>query len=113
MTRQPDFCVLAALRGIFLIYFTVPFLLTSCNKAPEQELAQHIDSLFTQQFKENEPGGAVLIMKGEKTIFSKGYGLADLNTKENITTRTLFNTGSISKTFVANAILQLADEGFR
>jgi CubicO group peptidase (beta-lactamase class C family) len=111
MVKRPDFCVLATLRGLFLIHLAVPFLFTSCVIAPEKKLAQRIDSLFTQEFKEDEPGGAVLIMKGEKTIFSKGYGLADLNTKENITTQTLFNTGSISKTFVANAILQLADEG--
>lgn len=111
MVRQPDFYILPTLRGIFLISFTVPFFLTSCIKAPERKLARHIDSLFTQEFKENEPGGAVLIIKGEKVVFSKGYGLADLNTKEKITTQTLFNTGSISKTFVANAVLQLADEG--
>ncbi|MCA4897499.1 MAG: serine hydrolase domain-containing protein [Bacteroidota bacterium] len=111
MVRQPDFYILATLRGIFLISFTVPFFLTSCIKAPERKLARHIDSLFTQEFKKNEPGGAVLIIKGEKVVFSKGYGLADLNTKEKITAQTLFNTGSISKTFVANAVLQLADEG--
>jgi CubicO group peptidase (beta-lactamase class C family) len=50
-------------------------------------------------------------MNGEKVIFSKGYGLADLTTKEKITTKTLFNTGSISKTFVSNVILDLAGEG--
>ena len=50
-------------------------------------------------------------MKDEKIIFSKGYGLADLQTNETITSQTLFNTGSISKTFVSHVILDLAHEG--
>lgn len=89
----------------------ISVLLISCQQNRERILAKEIDLLFHQEFTENEPGGAVLIMKGEKIIFSKGYGFADLTTKEKITTQTLFNTGSISKTFVSNAILQLADEG--
>ena len=37
-------------------------------------------------------------------------GIADLKTKDPISTKTLFNVGSISKTFVAFGILQLAKE---
>ena len=52
-----------------------------------------------------------MVLKGPDVVFSAGYGLADLDTKEQITPTTLFNTGSISKTFVANGILILAEEG--
>jgi CubicO group peptidase (beta-lactamase class C family) len=44
-------------------------------------------------------------------IWQKGFGIADIKTKEPITTKTLFNVGSISKTFVAYGILKLAKEG--
>jgi CubicO group peptidase (beta-lactamase class C family) len=98
-------------KNVKILFFLIVTILSSCNLKPEKKLTNEIDSLFNQEFKENEPAGAVLIMKGEKIIFSKGYGLADLSTKEKINTQTLFNTGSISKTFVSNAILQLADEG--
>lgn len=70
-----------------------------------------IDSALQQQFEPDAPGGAVLIMKGDSIVFSKGYGLADLKTKAPVTTKTLFNLGSISKTFVANAILILQEQG--
>jgi len=70
-----------------------------------------IDSIFSKDFKTDTPGGAVLIMKGEEIVFSKSYGLADINTKEKITPQTLFNTGSISKTFVSHVIMDLAKEG--
>jgi CubicO group peptidase (beta-lactamase class C family) len=89
----------------------VALMLLGCQVNTKEKINTEIDSLFSEEFKETEPGSAILIMKGEKIIFSKGYGLADLNTKEKITTQTLFNTGSISKTFVSNAILQLVDEG--
>ncbi|QLZ69692.1 serine hydrolase [Legionella sp. PC1000] len=39
-----------------------------------------------------------------------GFGLADMKTKQPINTKTLFNVGSISKTFVAYGILKLAKE---
>ncbi len=73
--------------------------------------ANQIDQLFAQEFKDNEPGGAVLVMQGGRVILKKGYGISDLNTKEKITPTTLFNVGSISKTFVSNTILLLAGDG--
>jgi CubicO group peptidase (beta-lactamase class C family) len=69
------------------------------------------DKLFSSQIKEDGPGASVLITKGDSVIFSKSYGLADLTTKEPITSKTLFNLGSISKTFVMNGILILRNEG--
>lgn len=84
-------------------------LLTQCSQEPEWK--NEVDTIFSEAFKDDTPGGAVLIMKGDKILFEKGYGLADLNTKEKITPQTLFNTGSISKTFVSNVILDLAREG--
>ena len=84
-------------------------LLFGCEQKPTFE--NQVDKIFSSAFGPDAPGGAVLIMKDEKIIFSKGYGLADLKSKEKITPQTLFNTGSISKTFVSNVILDLAREG--
>lgn len=96
-----------------MIRLLVLLVLVSAVSGCRQEsgFEKEIDTLFTRAFDPAGPGGAVLIMKGEKVIFSKGYGLADLQTKEKITPRTLFNTGSISKTFVSHTILELANEG--
>ncbi len=70
-----------------------------------------LDSLLTAEFHAGEPGGAVLVMKGDSIVFMKCIGLADLVTREEITPATLFNLGSISKTFVANGILILEERG--
>ncbi len=70
-----------------------------------------LDSLLTAQFRADEPGGSVLVMKGDSTVYSRSVGLADIVTREEITPNTLFNLGSISKTFVSNGILILEEEG--
>ena len=78
---------------------------------PQQSCLKSLDSLFMATFKSGEPGGSVLIAKDGKIFYRKGFGLEDLKTKKRITSESLFNVGSISKTFVAFAILRLADEG--
>lgn len=70
-----------------------------------------LDSVFHALFKTGEPGGAVLIAKDNRVIYKKAFGIADIQTRAPITTSTLFNVGSISKTFVAYGILQLASMG--
>jgi len=85
------------------------FLLVMGLKVSAQPVAA-LDSLFGSYFIANEPGGAVLLVKDNKIVYSKGFGIADIQTKEPITPSTLFNIGSITKTFVAYGILKLAKE---
>src|SRR6267154_1872089 len=91
---------------LFLALFTI-----ACSPSKEEKVSHEIDQLFSNEFKSDEPGGAVLIMKEGKIIFEKGYGIADLKTKEKVTPQTIFNIGSISKSFVWNATLILQEEG--
>ncbi len=86
-------------------------LVFGCSGNKSKPIPDQIDELFSQEFKDNEPGGAVLVMMNNDTVFKKGYGISNINTKEKITTATLFNIGSITKTFVSNTILRLAMEG--
>ncbi|HTE09305.1 MAG TPA: serine hydrolase domain-containing protein [Chitinophagaceae bacterium] len=67
-----------------------------------------IDSLLRTYYKENEPGAFVLISQNNQPIFKKGYGLANLQTKEKISSHTNFNIGSLTKQFTAFCIVQLA-----
>src|SRR5512134_3076061 len=90
--------------------YLVLLAVVSCSpkNTENQILATELDTFFSEAFNPHEPGGAVLVMINDSIVFSKGYGLADLETREPITSKTLFNLGSISKTFVANGILLLA-----
>lgn len=98
------------------IVFLFPFLaiiIISCSQ-PEskyKKFTTQLETYLASQLPKDEPGGAVLVMKGEEIVFKAGYGVADIKTKGPITSKTLFNLGSISKTFVSNAILMLQEQG--
>jgi len=93
---------------IFFLFAIIIFL-ASCNTKSSSN-STDLDNIFDSVFRTGEPGGAVLIAKDGKIIYEKGFGIEDINTKKTISTNTLFNVGSISKTFVAFGILQLAKE---
>jgi len=57
------------------------------------------------------PGVAVLIAKDGKVLYTNGFGFADIARKERILPDTKFRIGSITKQFVASAILKLEEEG--
>lgn len=93
-----------------ILFFCVLSTFTSCDK-DRTEFKTELNNIFEERFSTDKPGGAFLLKKGDEIIFSKGYGISDINTKEKITENTIFNTGSISKTFVANGILILHERG--
>lgn len=57
------------------------------------------------------PGVAVALVRGGRPVWSGGYGMADPFTGRPMTADRLFRVASITKTFVATAVLQLRDEG--
>lgn len=57
------------------------------------------------------PGISLVIVKGDQTVYQKGFGFADLDKKEPVTATTLFELGSASKAFTGLAILQLEEKG--
>ena len=95
------------MRIIFL--FAVIILFSNCN-TKSSSYSDDLDNIFDSVFKADEPGGAVLIAKDGKIIYEKGFGVEYVTNKKLIDNNTLFNVGSISKTFVAFGILQLAKE---
>jgi CubicO group peptidase (beta-lactamase class C family) len=57
------------------------------------------------------PGLAVTVSHHGDVVYSKGFGLADIGTQEPMTTTALTRAASISKVYVATAIMQLAEGG--
>src|SRR5262249_7625703 len=58
----------------------------------------------------NVPGAALALIKDGGVVLEKGYGFRDLDTHAPVTTATLFNIGSISKSFTALGVAQLVDQ---
>jgi CubicO group peptidase (beta-lactamase class C family) len=59
---------------------------------------------------DNVPGAALALIKDGNIALEKGYGFRDLETHAPVATATLFNIGSISKSFTALGIAQLVDQ---
>ena len=75
-------------------------------------LAKRIDAVFEAVYNNpNEPGAAVVVYQGKETIYSRCFGMADLETRTPVTLETNFCIASVSKQFSAVALLQLAEEG--
>jgi CubicO group peptidase (beta-lactamase class C family) len=57
------------------------------------------------------PGLVAVVVKGDRVLLSRGYGMANLAEGRAVTPDTLFNVASISKTFLSVAIEQLVESG--
>jgi CubicO group peptidase (beta-lactamase class C family) len=57
------------------------------------------------------PGMAIAIVKDDKVIFAKGYGVRDINKPEPVDENTLFAVASNSKAFTTASLAILIDEG--
>lgn len=73
--------------------------------------AQQIDSLVEKVLTTFDvPGIAVGIIKDDKIVHAKGYGVRSLRGKEKVDENTLFGIASNSKAFTAAALGMLVDE---
>ena len=72
---------------------------------------KRVDQFMFPYDRTDTPGAAVAVVKKDKVIFSKAYGMANLTYDIPFTTETLNNIGSTSKQFTAFAILLLAKQG--
>jgi len=76
-----------------------------------QNITKQVDALIAKNYPTDGPGGAILIAKGGKAIYTKGFGKASLELNVNNTANHVFEIGSITKQFTAVAILMLEEEG--
>ena len=70
-----------------------------------------VDRIFEPWSSVNSPGCAVGVSKDGLTIFSRGYGMADLEHDVRNSAETIFEGGSLSKQFTAAAIMLLVMDG--
>lgn len=57
------------------------------------------------------PSAAVLVFNKDQVVFSKGYGLANIQKQQKATPDTLYQIASVSKLVTATAIMRLYEEG--
>lgn len=74
--------------------------------------AQDWDAFIQNEMElEHIPGISACVVKGQEVVWSGAYGYANIEDNIPVTTETLFTVASISKLFVATAMLQLYEDG--
>jgi CubicO group peptidase (beta-lactamase class C family) len=100
-------------KSIFLLGLLFLNLNFSCKKenldiTTPSQLSKKLTEL---QAKSIIPGFAVSIIKGDSVYFQEGFGYADKTTKMPYTPQSIQPVGSVSKTFIAMALMQCVEQG--
>jgi D-alanyl-D-alanine carboxypeptidase len=103
--------MMAKIRSIL----TVCVLLVGCSQSPSgpiDDAFRAIDQFVLYSMEANgTPGLALAVTTGDGLLYSGTYGYADLKNKTPVTPETLFQIGSITKSFTALGLMHLWDEG--
>lgn len=100
---------LLRLKLPFLLLLVFPIFVYS--QTLDEKLAE-IDA-YAQKVQDawNVPGFAIGIVKDDKVVFAKGYGVRELGKPEKVDENTLFAIASNSKAFTTASLAILIDEG--
>jgi len=101
------------------LFLALTIWLISCNNEREEPIPQitqesisAIDSRMAGLMDEfNFPGLSVAIAKNGKLVYAKGYGVANQQTGENVSTESIFRYSSFAKTITGIAVLKLVQDG--
>ncbi|WCO00961.1 serine hydrolase [Psychroserpens ponticola] len=87
------------------------FLLLSVSSFA-QNLEENITNFINEEnFNTASPGLSILVAKDGKTIYSKGFGMADLENNIKAEPKHVYEIGSITKQFTSVSILMLEEQG--
>jgi CubicO group peptidase (beta-lactamase class C family) len=72
----------------------------------------NVDAYIRETMRESGiPGLSIAVLKGGKVVKASGYGIANLETNTPATPHTVYKTASLSKQFIAAAVMLLVQEG--
>jgi CubicO group peptidase (beta-lactamase class C family) len=109
-------------KKIAVVILSLALLLSACQtdgKPVEPvvidpvELQAFADTFFAEQMETlHIPGVTFIFVQGGEVVYARGYGYANLETVTSITVdSSVVRIGSISKPFVASAVMQLVEQG--
>lgn len=93
------------------VFIVVVFVPLFNPFASADENSEQVDQLFAKWDREDSPGAVVAVVRDGKTLYSNGYGQANLEHGVPNTPSTIFHVASVSKQFTAFAIFLLEEDG--
>lgn len=79
--------------------------------ADDEEIKENLSTYLKALEKNNDFFGSVLVAKDGKVLINEGYGYSDVDQLTMNKPQTKFAIGSVTKQFVATAIMQLSEKG--
>ena len=99
-------------RRIFVVLAVSAACWLKAAPVEPDEIAETLRPIVHQALKQSEaPGLAIAVLRDGKTVYRESVGVLDLASGEPVTVDTRFHLASVTKTFVATAVLQLAEQG--
>jgi CubicO group peptidase (beta-lactamase class C family) len=71
-------------------------------------LSRDVPALMAEN---REVGLAIALVDGQRVVWARGFGFADVAAGKRVTADTLFHIGSVAKTLTAAAVMQLVERG--
>ena len=103
------------------VFFTLLFvsLFSACKKTdisapppPQQKEIPSVDKIISDWMTNYKmPGMSLAVSKNGKLVYAKGYGEANTDTHEKVTTESQFRIASVSKLITSAAIMKLVEDG--
>lgn len=102
------------LRCVLAMALILAFATTACAQSGNIAKAKRAELEAAVSKFRNEsgvPGISAAVVQNGEFVWSKGFGMADLENSVPATATTLYRMGSISKTFTATAAMELWESG--
>jgi CubicO group peptidase (beta-lactamase class C family) len=79
--------------------------------AGDSTRTRQAEAIFADLKSDQAPGTAVLVLQDGRAVFERGYGVANVRTRELIELNTNFRLASVTKQFTAMAVMLLVHDG--
>jgi CubicO group peptidase (beta-lactamase class C family) len=103
------------LRHVLLVFLFTTAILLPCHAQRARRVITTVpeltDSIRRVMAQEHIPGLLLVLATRDSVLFAGGLGEANQATHQPVTAHTLFRIGSITKSFVSLALLQLIEQG--
>lgn len=100
------------MKSAFLVILFTIISSISISAQSNKQLTKELDNYITNAIELWQPPGlAVTVVKDGEIIFTKGYGVTNIDTKKLVDNNTLFGCMSTTKAFVAAGLAMLVDDG--
>ncbi len=109
-------------KTAFVILLLFPVIIQSCaDQSFKQNLEvkrslngfnKKVDSIVINKMNEyNIPGLSIGLVRNDSVIYTKGYGVRNIEKNNPVSEHTIFHTASVSKLFTSSAIIKLTNDG--